>query len=321
MRAESWSATPASPQGRQSRRAAGRRSPQAWLRQAIGLLVLMGATPLAYTQAGPGRLADNPVVRAQVTAARQAVLSSELAGKLLKLPFREGDAFKRGDTLAEFDCALHRARLSRSMAAESSARQQLDVANRLEQLNSISVSDLAQARSAVSVGQADSAVDRAMVQRCVIKAPFSGRVGETHVRVSEFVPEGKELLSIYEEGAFEVEMIVPSRWLVWLRPGYPFAVTLDETGLAHSGEVARIAGSVDPVSQSVRVIGHIAKDETGLLPGMSGSVSILPPNDEATASSRSGIAPGSGAASDAAAGQVMDVAPRSQSAARPSANR
>lgn len=217
------------------------------------------------------------VVRAQVTAARQAVLSSELAGKLLKLPFREGDSFKAGDVLAEFDCSLHRARLSRSAAAESSARQQLNVANRLDALDSISVSDLAQARSAVSVGQAESAVDRAMVQRCTIKAPFAGRVGETHVRVSEYVPEGKELLGIYETGGFEVEMIVPSRWLVWLRPGYPFAVLLDETGQAHAGEIARIAGSVDPVSQSVRAIGRLGADEQGLLPGMSGTVSIEPP--------------------------------------------
>lgn len=233
-------------------------------------LVLMGT-------AGTLQAQEAQVVRAQVTAARQAVLSSELAGKLLKLPFREGDSFKAGDVLAEFDCSLHRARLSRSAAAESSARQQLNVANRLDALNSISVSDLAQARSAVSVGQAESAVDRAMVQRCTIKAPFAGRVGETHVRVSEYVPEGKELLSIYETGGFELEMIVPSRWLVWLRPGYPFAVLLDETGQAHAGEIARIAGSVDPVSQSVRAIGRLGADEQGLLPGMSGTVSIEPP--------------------------------------------
>lgn len=219
-------------------------------------------------------------VRAQIVAARQAVLSSELAGKLLTMPFREGDSFAKDAVLAEFDCALHKARLSRSTASETSARRQLDVANRLDKLSSISVSDLAQARSAVSVGQAESAVDRAMVRRCVVKAPFAGRVGETHVRVSEYVPEGKELISIYEEGGFEAEMIVPSRWLVWLKPGHSFHVVLDETGQAHEGQVQRIAGSVDPISQSVRVIGKIGEHEQGLLPGMSGTVSMSAPVSE-----------------------------------------
>lgn len=238
--------------------------------QWVGALALTGAAGLLHAQ-------DASVIRAQIAASRQAVLSSELSGKLLKLPFREGDSFKQGDLLAEFDCALHRARLSRSAAAESSARQQLNVANRLEALNSISVSDLAQARSALSVGQAESAVDRAMVQRCSIHAPFAGRVGETHVRVSEYVPEGKELLGIYEEGSFEVEMIVPSRWLVWLQSGHPFFVRLDETGRQHEGRIARIAGSVDPISQSVRVIGRLGEREQGLLPGMSGTVTIAEP--------------------------------------------
>lgn len=245
----------------------------AWATAVMAQFPSVGAPPSPALEAS----AQTPVVRAQVVAARQAVLSSELSGKLLKLPYRDGETFAKGSVLAEFDCSLHKAKLNRSIASESAARKQLDVANRLDQLKSISVAELAQAQSAVSVGQAESAVDRAMVQRCVIKAPFAGRVGETHVRESEFVPEGKELLSIHEEGAFEVEMIVPSRWLAWLEAGHPFQILVDETARSHRGTVSRIAGSVDPVSQSVRVIGKIADDEKGLLPGMSGTVQIEPP--------------------------------------------
>lgn len=224
--------------------------------------------------------ASNPVIRAQLSAARHATLSSEMSGQLIKLPFLEGQHFKKGDTLASFNCSLNQARLRRSTEAASAAKQELDVANRLDKLQSISLADLAKAKSALAVGQADRGVDMAMIQRCAISAPFSGRIGSVYVKQSEYVQEGKELFSIYDDSSFEVEMIVPSRWLAWLKPHYPFKVLLDETGKHHQGEIIRIAGEVDPVSQSVKITGRLNQDEQGLLPGMSGTVTIVPPVSE-----------------------------------------
>lgn len=220
-------------------------------------------------------------MRAQLVAVRHAVISSELAAKISHLPVREGQTFRQGDTLVAYDCALHRARLERASQAETAAREKLKVADQLDKLGSISQSDLVQARAAVSVAQAESGVERVMVRRCTVTAPFAGKVGETYVRAAEHVAEGKELLSIYDDSAFEVETIVPSRWMAWLKAGYPMKITVDETGQTYSATVARIAGSVDPVSQSVKLVGQLSnqrgKNAAPLLPGMSGSVHIDPP--------------------------------------------
>jgi membrane fusion protein (multidrug efflux system) len=219
--------------------------------------------------------------RAQLVAVRHAVISSELAGKISSIPVREGQNFRQGDTLVAYDCALHRARLERASQAENAARQKLAVAEQLGQLGSISQADLVQARGALAVAQAESSVERVMVRRCTISAPFAGRVGLTYVRAAEHVAEGKELLSIYDDSAFEIETIVPSRWMAWLKPGYPMAITIDETGQRYQASVARIAGSVDPVSQSVKVVGRLVnaseRNALALLPGMSGHVQIDPP--------------------------------------------
>lgn len=232
------------------------------------------ATAVAASSALPG----TGGTRAQLVAVRHAVISSELAAKINSLPVREGQSFRQGDTLVAYDCSLNRARLERATQAESAAREKLKVAEQLNGLGSISQADLVQARAAVSVAQAESGVERVMVRRCTISAPFSGRVGETYVRAAEHVAEGKELLSIYDDSAFEVETIVPSRWMAWLKPGYPMKISVDETGQTYAATVVRIAGSVDPVSQSVKVIGRLGNDRSKgaapLLPGMSGSVRI-----------------------------------------------
>ncbi|NIF86050.1 efflux RND transporter periplasmic adaptor subunit [Comamonas sp. Tr-654] len=238
----------------------------------------------AQAQAPSSRASALPTtggMRAQLVAVRHAVISSELAAKISSIPMREGQSFRQGDTLVAYDCALPRARLERANQAETAAREKLKVAEQLNALGSISQGDLVQARAAVSVAQAESAVERVMVRRCTVNAPFAGRVGETYVRAAEHVAEGKELLSIYDDSAFEVEAIVPSRWMAWLKAGYPMKVTVDETGQTYAATVARIAGSVDPVSQSVKLIGRMTNSRTQgvapLLPGMSGNVQLDPP--------------------------------------------
>ncbi|QZN96592.1 efflux RND transporter periplasmic adaptor subunit [Symbiopectobacterium purcellii] len=217
-------------------------------------------------------------IRVQLSAQRYSVLSSEIAGKITDITVKEGEHFKQGDTLLTFDCTVLREKLNYSSAAENAARKKLAIADRLDKLNAISLSEVDQARSTVTMAQAESGVNRAMLQRCAIKAPFSGRVTETKVKRWESVPEGKELLAIYDDSAFELEMIVPSRWLVWLKQGSPFQVTLDETGLTYPAEISRISSSVEPVSQSVKVFGRLAQPSAGLLPGMSGVAQIAPPD-------------------------------------------
>lgn len=253
---------------------------------------VMRIASLVFTMAA-GQAAAQPApdgVRAQLVAVRHVVIASELAGKISSLPLREGQRFRQGEILVSYDCSLHRARLDRATQAELAARKKLDVAEQLEKLASISKSDLDQARSALAVAQAESGVERAMTRRCTIAAPFAGRVGETFVRAAEHVAEGKELMSIHDDSAFEVQTIVPSRWLAWLKPGYPMQISVEETGQTYTASVLRIAGSVDPVSQSVKVIGRLSNDRagrdgSGLLPGMSGVVRIEPPSGGAPARS------------------------------------
>lgn len=218
-------------------------------------------------------------IRVQLSAQRYTVLSSEIAGKITDIAVKEGEHFKQGDTLLTFDCTVLREKLNYSSAAENAARKKLAIADRLDKLNAISLSEVDQARSAVSMAQAESGVNRAMLQRCAVKAPFSGRVTDTKVKRWESVPEGKELLAIYDDSAFELEMIVPSRWLMWLKQGSTFHVTLDETGLSYPAEIVRISSAIDPVSQSVKVFGRLTQSSAGLLPGMSGVALIAPPGE------------------------------------------
>lgn len=132
-----------------------------------------------------------------------------MPGEVSAVAFRDGERFKAGDVLVEYDCALPKARLLRAEAAASAAEGRWRSARELRKLNSISTADYEEARANVGIAAAEAKAERIQVGRCSIKAPFSGMVGETYVRPHEYVGEGQKLLTIYEVSAFEVEAILP----------------------------------------------------------------------------------------------------------------
>jgi len=79
----------------------------------------------------------------------------------------------------------------------------------------------------------------------------------------------------------EVEMVIPSRWLKRLSAGTVFAINLDESAQPVKARIDRNIGTIDPVSQTIRVIGTLISPPLSLLPGMSGEISF--PNAAATA--------------------------------------
>jgi membrane fusion protein (multidrug efflux system) len=235
---------------------------------ALALNIAVAAQPVP---ANDNALTDKDGrVRVQLTARNEVVLSSEISAKISNLPLREGDAFHAGQMLASFDCSLYQAQLNKAQASLEASRQALTVSKRLADLNSIGALEVAQTEGKAKENAAEVAYMQATVAKCNIAAPFSGRVAKRLVAAHQYVTPGTPLLGILDTGVMELQMIVPSRWLAWLKPGQHFSVQVDELGKTVAGQVARIGARIDPVSQSIAITGVIDGNTAQLLPGMSG---------------------------------------------------
>ncbi|WP_051512551.1 efflux RND transporter periplasmic adaptor subunit [Skermanella stibiiresistens] len=256
-----------------------------WFASSLAAAFLMTAFPATAqpTDSGDrgglgGGLGGVPEIRAQISPRRSTMLSSEIGAKIDDLSLREGERFKEGQKLVGFDCAVHRARLNKAFAQQQAARKLYDVNSKLDKLGSVSTLELEAAAAQLSAAEAETAMMRTMVERCVVLAPFPGRIAELRVRRYEFVGEGKELMEILDDRELEVEMIVPSRWLAWLVPGTSFKVLIEETGHDYVAEVTRLSARIDPVSQSIKVFGKVVGTQRDLLAGMSGRAVFAVPN-------------------------------------------
>lgn len=238
--------------------------------QIILMAVLLSAPVMAADQMGA--VSGTEGIRAKLIPVSSTILSSELSGSIATLNVREGDSFKKGDVLASFNCTLHDARLAKAEAQVVEARKTHESSARLAKLGSTSNLETDVSAARLAAAEADAALAKGIVERCRITAPFSGKVAALEVKRYQYVGEGQKLMEILDDHQLEVEMIVPSRWLAWLRRNSAFSLQVDETGKSYGGRIDRIAPSIDPVSQSVKVFGKIEGSSPDLMSGMSGTI-------------------------------------------------
>lgn len=216
-------------------------------------------------------------IRAQLMPRRYTTLAAEIGAKVKSLPVPEGGRFKAGETLVGFDCSLQQAQLNKARAALGAAEKIWGANKQLSALNSVSKVDLDVSEAEVAKARAEVASNAAVIGKCTLSAPFAGRIAEQRVREQQYAQPGQVLLEILDDSSLELEFIVPSKWLVWLKPGYVFQVAIDETGKSYPAKVQRIGAKVDPVSQSVKLSATIDGKFNELIAGMSGKVLMVPP--------------------------------------------
>ncbi|QGA40873.1 efflux RND transporter periplasmic adaptor subunit [Burkholderia glumae] len=226
------------------------------------------ATPAARPAPAPAPVDSR--IRIQLVSRDQVDVSSEIAAKIASLPFRDGDTFRAGQTLVTLDCSLFSAQLRKAQADAEGARELLDTNRKLQALHSIGELEVQQAQAKQKASAADVAYMQATVRKCAITAPFDGRVSKRSASPQQFAEPGKPLLTIIDTSHLELKMIVPSKWLAWLKPGHPLSVQVDEVGKTYPAKVARIGARVDPVTQTVDVTAALNGGAPELLPGMSG---------------------------------------------------
>jgi len=223
---------------------------------------------------------DRQEIRAQLAPRRYTTIAAEIGAKISRIPVTEGGSFRAGQTLVALDCSLQQAQLQKARAALAAAEHVFGANKRLNDLHSIGKVELEMSEAEVAKAKAEVASNTAVISKCTVAAPFSGRVAEQKVREQQYVQPGQPLLEILDDSVLQLEFIVPSRWLIWLKPGYAFQVRIDETGKTYPAKVQRIGARVDPVSQSIKLTAAIDGKFPDLIAGMSGRVTLTPPSGQ-----------------------------------------
>jgi|SRR3569623_120820 len=244
----------------------------------VALALMLGA--VVSVPASADFALEQQEMRAQLTAIRHTTLSSELGAKIAIISVKEGESFTLGQPLIKLDCSLQTAQLDKAKAQLTATETMYAGNKKLAALNAVGQVELQNSEAEVQKARADVALIQVTLDKCIIPAPFNGRVAEQKAREQQYVQPGQALLEVLDDSALELEFIVPTRWVAWLKPGYPFRVRIDDTGRTYSVKLLRMGAKADPISQSVKAVAVITGRFPELIAGMSGRILLSPPKGE-----------------------------------------
>jgi len=238
----------------------------------LGVIVIANNIGIAMADEELSLEGQHYEARALVRASNRVEYRNEIIAPLKQTPFLEGQQFIKGDTLIEFNCDRYIAEEKAAKASANAAAIEYNTKRRLHKYQAAGKNEVSLAAAKSAEAQAQLKVQKVRNQSCKFKAPFNGRVVALNAKPHEFPPNDQPLIVIINDAVLEMEMVVSSKWLRWLKPNTSFEVKIDETDTIGSGKVDRIAAEVDPVSQTVKLIASFTQKPDAVLAGMSGAV-------------------------------------------------
>ncbi|WAS05141.1 efflux RND transporter periplasmic adaptor subunit [Gloeomargaritales cyanobacterium VI4D9] len=120
---------------------------------------------------------------------------------------------------------------------------------------------LVRARASLSQAQASLSQAQANLENYMIRAPFSGQIGNIPIKVGDFVTTSTPLLTLTENQNLELSLDIPLERAADLRLGLPVQLLSPQGQVIQTGSVFFIAPTVNTQSQTVQVKAAFANPE------------------------------------------------------------
>lgn len=234
------------------------------------------AARVEVAQVRSGQVQRSWTAVGSLRADESVVVRPEIAGRITRIGFEEGQLVTQGVALFELDDSVFRAQLAQAQANLALSTRNAARAEELYAKQLVSTSDRDAAVAAREVDQAALRLARAQAAKTVIAAPFAGRAGLRQVAVGDYVNPGQDLVTVEKLDRMKLEFRLPELALPDLREGQSASVTLDAyPGEPFEAQLYALDASVAADTRSIGARARLENREGRLRPGMFARVELI----------------------------------------------
>ena len=211
---------------------------------------------------------DNAIqATGSILASEEVELRSEVAGKVISLPFTEGSKVKKGDLLVKINDEDLRAQLMRTKSRLELITQRVERQRKLREINGVSDEQYEEARNELTSVRAELALLQAQLNKTEVRAPFNGVVGLRYVSEGSYISSTTLVARLQDVSFVKVDFSVPEKYAPEVRVGMDVAFTVEGTSDPFRGVVYAIEPKIDPSTRSLRVRARASNESGRILPG------------------------------------------------------
>ena len=164
-----------------------------------------------------------------VIATEFVELRSEVSGRLTYLNFPEGKPISKGMVIARVNDADLRAQVAKSRVQMQLAQKTIERYQPLLDINGINQADYDAVVNQVNSFKADIAYTQALIDKTVIRAPFSGIAGLRQVSPGAYVTPSTIIATLQQTKEVKIDFTLPEMYSNVLNTGAIVEVQIDDT--------------------------------------------------------------------------------------------
>lgn len=162
-----------------------------------------------------------------VIANEYVELRPEVSGRLIYLNIAEGKSIKMGTIVARVNDADLRATLGKSKVQLDLAQKTVARYKQLLDINGLNQADFDAALNTANGLKADIGYTEALLEKTIIRAPFTGIAGLRQVSPGAYVTPATILVTLQQTSQVKIDFTLPEIYGSIIHTGMPIAVELD----------------------------------------------------------------------------------------------
>ena len=213
-----------------------------------------------------------------VAAVKGVAVSNDASGIVARIHFESGDRVRQGQVLVELDTSVERAQLASARARGELALLTVNRSRALLESRTIAPSQVDDDEAQLKTATADVNALQAQINRKVVRAPFSGRLGIRAINLGQYLDPGTTITVLEAIDALYVDFTLPQERLASVKVGMPVRVMVERTtGAVSNGVITAIDPVLDSVMRSIKVRASVPNKDEKLRSGMFAIVSVVLP--------------------------------------------
>ena len=175
----------------------------------------------------PQDVSNSVEANGTVVANEYVELHPEVSGRLTYLSVPEGARIQQGTVIARINDADLQAQVNKSKVALDMAVKTEERLRKLLSINGVNQADYDVALNAVNGYKADMAYTQSLIDKTVIKAPFSGVVGLRQVSPGAYLTPASIIVTIQQMDKIKIDFTLPEEYSKLIAKGNTINVQLD----------------------------------------------------------------------------------------------
>jgi membrane fusion protein, multidrug efflux system len=234
------------------------------------------SVPVEAAAVTKGPLTEQVTAIGSLRSDESVVITSEIAGRIDGIHFKEGTSVPKGAPLISLDDSVYQAELHQAEAKQRLAEQSNQRVMELFSRKIASGSSKDEAESNLAGADAATELAKARLDKTRIAAPFAGIVGLRKVSLGDYITPGEALVGLDAIEQIKVDFKVPEKYLSAVHTGQPIEIKLDAfPGETFKGEVYAIDPRVDIEGRSVFIRARVPNVGEKLRPGQFARVTLI----------------------------------------------